>query len=382
MSEHAIEQDSQISPSSPPGADAGDADRTARPPQQTTPPAESRLVPRLLMGLLALAVIYSLAMAQRIAIPIALAFLLSLVLAPVVRWLERLHLSRGLGAGAVVLVLLSGLGYGVTSFIDPVTGWMDRAPSMLRQLERKIYPIKKTVEEVSKTAEQVDRIASVGAKDTVKVQGLSFKDMLYSNARGLTTGLLMTTFLLYFFLSWGQALWLKVARLIHHTEHRNQFLELSRVLEGEVSRYLLIITTINLGLGVAVAATLFAFGVPDPVLWGTAAALLNFVPYVGSLLTALLIGVTSLLAFDGLTMPGLVVACFMLLTTLEGQVITPLVLGQRLSLNPLVVFLAVVFWFWLWGVAGALMAVPMLITVKLVGDRVPPLRPFAVVTSR
>lgn len=342
-----------------------------------------RLEARLLLALTGLAVIYSLEVAQTFLVPVALAFLLSLVLGPVVRWLERVGIVRSLGAALIVLGLAGSLGYGVAAAIDPVNAWIERSPHMLRQLERKIYPIKKTVEEVSKTAEQVDRITSVGSKQrTVAVKEITVNDMLYENARGLATGLVMTTFLLYFFLSWGHSLWLKVARLIRNTSARNQFLELSRVLEGEVSRYLLTITAINIGLGAAVAAMLFGFGVPDPLLWGAVVALMNFVPYVGSLVSAVLIGATAILTFDNLAVPGLVVAGFMVLTTLEGQVLTPLVLGQRLALNPLVVFLAVVFWFWLWGVAGALMAVPMLITLKLVGDRVPALRPLAVVASR
>ncbi len=341
-----------------------------------------RVEARVMIALLALAVVYSLAVAQSFLIPVALAFLLGLVLAPLVRWLERAGLPRALGAGAIVLTFLGGLGYGLASALDPVNAWIEQAPRMLRQLERKIYPIKKTVEEVSKTAEQVDRITSVGPKPTVTVSRFSVNDVLYENARGLVTGLIMTMFLLYFFLSWGQAMWLKVARLIRHSRPRNKFLELSQVLENEVSRYLLTITMINLGLGCAVALMLFAFGVPDPLLWGAVVALMNFIPYVGGLVSAVLIGATALLTFDNLSVPGLVVAGFMLLTTLEGQVVTPLVLGQRLALNPLVVFLAVVFWFWLWGVAGALMAVPMLITLKLIGDRVTFLRPFAMVASR
>lgn len=361
-------------------------DATPR-PEPLTPKSASVSIPRrvearVMMALLALAIVYSLEVAQSFLIPIALAFLLGLVLAPLVRWLERLGLPRSLGAGMIVLSFLGASGYGVASAVDPVNAWMDKAPHMLRQLERKIYPIKKTVQEVSKTAEQVDRITSVGPSTSVTVKSISVNDVLYKNARGLVTGLIMTVFLLYFFLSWGQSMWLRVARLIRNTEPRNKFLELSQVLENEVSRYLLTITAINLGLGVAVALMLLAFGLPDPFLWGAFVALMNFVPYVGGLVSAVLIGATALLTFDNLTVPGMVVTGFMLLTTLEGQVITPLVLGQRLALNPLVVFLAVVFWFWLWGVAGALMAVPMLITLKLIGDRVDFLRPFAMVASR
>ena len=157
---------------------------------------------------------------------------------------------------------------------------------------------------------------------------------------------------------------------------------MSAILEGEVSKYLATIALINFCLGIIVAAVLFAFGMPNPLLWGAAAALFNFIPYLGGMTTAILLGATALLTFDGFAVPVLVVASFIGLTIIEGQIVTPLRLGKRLALNPLVVFLSVVFLFWLWGVLGALMAVPMLITLKLIGDQVESLRPISVIAGR
>jgi predicted PurR-regulated permease PerM len=345
-------------------------------------PDRNRGVTRSLTGLVLLAVLYTLVLAQKFFVPLVLAFLLSLVLAPIVRWLEWLHIPRTLGAGFIVLLLLSGLSYGVTSSIEPVSNWVEQAPRILRQLEHKIYPIKKTVEEVSKTAEQVDHIASVSTEESVEVKGISFRDMLYSNARGLVTGTVMTTFLLYFLLSWGRVMLMRIMQL--HDEHRQRqrYLELATILEGEISKYLFTITLINVGLGAVVAAALYAFGMPNPLLWGVIAALLNYIPYLGGLVTAVLLGATALLTFDGLSVPAIVVAAFAGLTIFEGQIVTPLLLGRRLALNPLVVFISVIFWFWLWGVMGALMAVPMLITIKLISDRVESMRPIGLIAGR
>jgi predicted PurR-regulated permease PerM len=341
-----------------------------------------RIETRLLITLTLLAVIYTLALAQLLLVPIALAFLLSLVLAPVMRWLALLRIPRPLSAAVIVLLLLSGLNYGVSQSVDPVSDWFERAPKLLKQLERKINPIKKTVEDMSKAADQVDRIASVNPVQTVEVKGISFSKLLYSNARGLATGAVTTTLLLYFILSWGQLMITRISHLQHRESRRDQFIELSVTLEAEISKYLSCITLINFGLGGVVAAALYLFGMPNPLLWGAVTALLNFIPYLGGLVTALLLGATALLTFDSLALPAMVVATFTLLNIIEGQIVTPLVLGQRLALNPLMVFLSVLFWFWLWGVAGALMAVPMLITLKLIGDRVEALRPIAVITQR
>ena len=345
-------------------------------------PDQNRVVTRLLIGLVSLAVLYTLVLAQTFFVPLVLAFLLSLVLAPIVRWLECHHMPRTLGAGFIVLLLLSGLGYGVASSIEPVSNWVEQAPHLLRQLEHKIYPIKKTVEDVSKTAEQVDRIASVSTEESIEVKGISFRDMLYTNARGLVTGTVMTTFLLYFLLSWGRVILMRIMQL--HDEHhqRQRDLELVTILEAEISRYLFTITLINVGLGAVVAATLYTFDIPHPLLWGVIAALLNYIPYLGGLVTAVLLGATALLTFDGLAVPALVVATFAGLTIFEGQIVTPLLLGRRLALNPLVVFLSVIFWFWLWGVMGALIAVPILITIKLISDRVESMRPIALIAGR
>lgn len=350
--------------------------------KQSAGPLKSRLQIRLLLGLMTLAVVYTLAIAQSFLIPVALGFLVSLVLAPVVRQLERLHIPRTIGAGMVVLLLLSLLSYGIASSIDPISDWVERAPSLLKKLERKVYPIKRTVQEVSKTAEQVDRITSVSANKTVQVKGVGFREVLYANAQGLVSGAVMATMLLYFFLSWGRVVLMRIGRLLGDMPSRHRFLELTMVLEGEVSKYLLMITLINFGLGIVVAATLYAFGMPNPLLWGVVAALFNYIPYVGSLASAVLIGATALLNFDGLAMPLLIVMSFIGITVLEGQIVTPLVLGRRLALNPLIVFLSVVFWFWLWGVVGAFMAVPMLITLKLIADRVEALHPIAVIAGR
>lgn len=348
-------------------------------PQQDAP--DNRIAMRMLAILLILAVIYTLEIAKTFLVPVALAFLLSLALDPVVRWLARFRLPRSLGAGLTVITLLSTAGYGLASSVNPVSNWLKEAPQLLHRLEYEFYPIKKTVEDVDKTAEEVDKLASVGSDRGLKIKTFSFREALYSNARALVTGTIMTTLLLYFFLSWGQRLLIRISELMGRRGRRN-FLELATVLEGEVSKYLFTITLINFGLGSLVGMVLFAFGMPNPILWGATAAVLNYVPYVGPLVTVVLLGATALLTFDGLTLPALVVGAFGLLTILEGHIVTPLILGRQLALNPLVVFLSIIFWFWLWNVMGALMAVPILITLKLIGDRIAPMRSVSIIVGR
>ena len=359
-----------------------DSESLESPDTVRTDDREMRLVRWLLMALLALACIYTLALGRTLFVPIMLAFLASLVLFPIVRWLQRHKVPRALGAGAVVALLLCSLGFGLATSIAPMSAWFEQAPHVLGKLERKVSPIKKKVEEVNKAADQVDRITSVSAAQTIEIKDVSYKDMLYDNAGGLVTGASMTALLLYFFLSWGGVVVRRVGDLLDERGRRRQFVELTRILEGELSKYLATITAINFCLGMVVAGTLYAFGMPSPLVWGGVAAVLNFIPYLGSVMTASALGVTALLTLDGYLQPALVVAAFFGLTALEGQVITPLVLGRQLALNPLIVFLSVLFWFWLWGIPGALMAVPILITFKLAGDRIDAMRAIAAISRR
>jgi predicted PurR-regulated permease PerM len=260
--------------------------------------------------------------------------------------------------------------------------WVESAPQTLRNIEHKVYPLKQTVKEMTHAADQVDQMTTVTTTDAVAIKSVSFREVLYENARSLVTGIIMTSLSLYFALSWGPVLVVRVKQLLRDPEKRKGFTELSMVLEQEVSSYLFTIAIINCGLGAAVAAVLYLFDVPHPVILGVVAMVLNFIPYLGALATFLVITATTLLSFDSLEMPALVGTVFLILTIAEGQIITPLILGRRLALNPLMVFVSIAFWFWLWGVMGALMAVPILIILKLVGDRVDIMRPIAALLAR
>lgn len=336
-----------------------------------------RLELQVLVALLILALVYTLAIAKTFLIPIALAFLLSLLLAPMVNLLARYGIPRTVGAALIVLTTLGILTYLLSVILEPLGNYLADSSQNIRELERKIYPIKQTIAEVSRTADQVDRLTSVDNDQQVSIRAVGFREMLYSNASGLITGTIMTALVLYFFLSWGRVVLARLARLSGSSAVRRQVLHVSRLLESEVSRYLVTIAFINVSLGALVALLMYLLGIPEPLLFGLVTTLLNFIPYIGALITAVMLAATAILTFDGLYIPVVAVSCFMALTALEGQIITPLIMGNRLSLNPLVVFLTIAFWFWLWGVIGAVIAVPMLITCKIIGDNVKAVRPLA-----
>jgi predicted PurR-regulated permease PerM len=137
----------------------------------------------------------------------------------------------------------------------------------------------------------------------------------------------------------------------------------------------LTITLINAGLGLAVGIAMSWLGMPNPVLWGVMTGCFNFIPYLGAVSSAIILTLVALLTFDGLDRALLVPSMFMGLTTLEGFFVTPMIVGHRLTLNPVAIFIWLTFWGWLWGVPGMLLAVPLLATLKIVCDHIRPLNP-------
>lgn len=332
---------------------------------------------RALVLLAVLAFFFTLYFAKALFLPVVLALLLSFLLAPVMRLLHRIHVPTSLGAALIVISLFSGVGWGAYALHEPAAEWLQKAPVVFHQLERKLYPIKQKVEQVTEAAEQVDKITSVEGRAgdrPIKVAERGIKDILYENAVGFVFGTLSVLFLLYFLLSWGHVLLAKTAGLF--PGNRNRVVELAHVVEVEVSTYLFTVALINTGLAVVVSIAMYLLGMPNAVLWGVLAGVLNFIPYLGSLTTGIILTAAAALTFDPVGRALLVPATYFIIQTLEGQVLTPLVLGRRLALNPLMVFSSIVFWFWLWGIPGALMGVPILATVKLIADRVDGLAPL------
>jgi len=151
---------------------------------------------------------------------------------------------------------------------------------------------------------------------------------------------------------------------------------IARDLEHQISRYLAAITVINAGLGLAIGLALWAVGMPNPLLWGIAAFLLNYLPFLGAIAGTLGVGMVALVTFDTAGQALLAPLAYYTLTSIEGQVITPLMLGRQLAINTVAVFVTVMLWVWLWGVPGAFLAVPVLVIVKVLADNLPQMQGF------
>ena len=363
----------QASAEDPPASEA------QQPPASTFPWASLR--PGIaLTALLVLAIFYTLYFARAILLPVVLAILLALVLSPVVKALTKLRIPPPLGAAAVVLVLLLGLGYGVSRLAEPAAQWIERAPATLGELEGKLRKLRKSVEGVSKAAQKVEEMATVDAqakqKQKVQVAAPSLAGRLLSGTQKFLVSAATTIVLLYFLLAAGEAFLFKTVQLMPTLADKKRAVAMVRTIESDMVRYLSTATCINAGLGAATALAMYLLGMPNPVLWGVMIALLNYVPFLGPFVGLIILTMVALLTFDGIGDAMLVPTVFSVLVILEGQILTPYILGRNLTLHPVMVFLAMLLWGWLWGIVGALMAVPLLMTFKIACNHVPSLAPL------
>jgi predicted PurR-regulated permease PerM len=329
-----------------------------------------------LTGLFVLAVAYTLHAARAVVLPMLLAILLRVILAPLVRSMTRLRIPEPLGAAVVMVALLGVVGLGFSQLAGPVADWIESAPQNLERVREKVHVLRGSMDSLSEATRAVERIASPNqaapseAAQEVVIRRQGLLDTLLGATPHVIFGLLVFLVLGYFLLASGDLFLRKLVRILPTFEDKKRAVEIARRLQSDVSQYLLTITLINAGLGVAVGIAMALVGMPTPFLWGTLAGVLNFVPYVGPVACGIVIALSSLLTFDALGQALIAPGVFVVLTTLEGYVVAPAILGHRLTLNTVVLFVWLILWGWIWGVPGMLIAVPVLAALKILCDRI------------
>lgn len=379
------EADARVMSTEVPSSNRDLLDPPAPPPQgpsRATTPGQWATV-----GLFVLAVLYTLYVAKAFLLPLVLGVLLSFVLAPPVTLLRRIRIPAAVASAIVVAGLVAALAGGGYALSGPAGRWLAAAPQNLEELETRIRGYLEPVAQVGDAADQVEEMTRVGEEQaggqTVRVEDGGLRDALFSRTREVLTGIFITVLLAYFLLSYSDALLRNLAAAFFPGPGKKQrAFDLAREIQRDVSTYLFTITVINLILGAAVAGAMALLGMPNPLLWGAVGGLLNYVPYLGALVGTLLLTMAGLGAFEGAGMALLVGAIYFVLTSLEGSLIRPLVLGRGLTLNPLAVFVGLIFWGWLWGIPGALLSVPILAVMKGVADHHPALAPMGAFLSR
>lgn len=326
------------------------------------------------IGLFVLAVMYTLYFARPFVLPVMLAVFLVFVLRPLVRVVNlRLHIPLALASALVVFGLIGSVVTAGVVLADPAMNWIERAPSSLRDIEQKLTKFKRSVQNMQRATQRIDDMTKVEAPVRVRevaVAKISLGSMLLTGTQRFLIGAFSVVILVFFLLASGDMLLRKVVKITPSLRDKIKAVEIARTVELDVGRYLLTLTGINIGLGVATTLAMFALGMPNALLWGAMAFALNFIPYLGATISCCVLTAVALLTFDQIGHAMLVPAVFLFITTIEGQIVQPFVIGRSFSVNPVLVFVSLLFWGWMWGIAGMLMAVPILVTFKILSAHI------------
>jgi predicted PurR-regulated permease PerM len=355
-----------------PGSAAPDLSKTA----SAVEGVRGRSVSLTVLALLA--VLYTLYFGRDFLLPIVFALLLSFLLSPLVRALVRFRIPAPLGAGLVVLAILGVLGSGAFGLSGAVRDWAATVPATIATAEARLDKIIRPIRRASRTAEQVATAAGAAATGSggaakpaeVVVQGPSLASRAFGTTQRSVASVLEVLILLYFLLAAGDLFLEKLIKVLPNLRDKRKAVQIARATESSISTYLLTTASVNVGEGAVVAGAMYLWGMPNPALWGALVALLEFIPYLGAVAMIVILAVAALTTFDSVGHALLVPASFLLINLIQGNVVSPLVLGHRLSLNPVALFIGLAFWFWIWGIAGAFIAVPLLATFKIFCDHI------------
>lgn len=328
-------------------------------------------IKRVLIGILIILLLNAAYVAESVVVPIVLGFLIALTLRPIVRGAARKGIPAWLVALLVMPVLGATLAVIAYTLSGPMTDLVSSAPRIGHELEYKFAEYRNELKAVQDASKQVENIAKGGEDDTAQKVVVEQPALLSAAVSGIISGLAslaVALVLATFLLSTGTLFYEKLIGLMPDMTAKKNVLRLVYDVEKQVSRYLLTITIINIGLGVAIGSGLALYGMEKAFLWGAMAAAFNFLPFVGALVGIACVAAVAIVDYptlgSALVAPGIYALC----TTVEGNFITPMIVGRRLELNIVAVFLAVVVWGWMWGIAGALMAVPILVVIKAICD--------------
>ena len=367
-----------------PPASAELAEPSLTPP---TPPAprkipiqfKDRLTTATQIAILILAVVAFGYAAHAVVLPVLLAWVISMTLQPLVRWLRAGHVPTPIGAALVVLAVLVVMAFGAMHLGKPAMDWLQSAPENVPRLRQKFQHIIRPAAQLHEAAAKVGSLDPVeGSSKKVPVQPVEVKDShvpttVYSWTGNLLASIGETVALVFLLLAAGDVFEQKLVRVMPTLRDKKQALKLSQEIQLHISKYLFSVGLVNVTFGAVVGLVFHFLNMPNALMWGGVAAVINFIPYFGPVVGVLLVGIGGLFAFDSLGQALLPAGAYLVLHLVEANAVTPFVLGRRFMLNPVVIFVALIFCIWLWGVTGALLAMPLLVTLKVICERLPAL---------
>jgi predicted PurR-regulated permease PerM len=356
---------------------------------QSSPATVAKTTPVQIV-LVVLGAIAFLYFTRPVLLPVFLACIAGMTLKPLIRWLSYCRIPPALSAAVVLCLLVAAIGIGFFQLGRPALTWMNEAPQHMTELRQRVQKMFPLFRRFSQAAAAVDNLGATEEEKKEEQKKAPMVEM--KNTRGTSsilnwTGTLLvgvgeTLVLVYLLLASGDLFLQKLVHVMPTFSDKKRAVEINREIQQNISNYLFSVSLINISLGIVVSGGLYFMGVPNAAMWGMLVAVLNFVPYFGPVAGMILLVTVGLLTFDTLWMGLLPAAWYLVLHLLEANLITPVLLGRRFTLNPVVIFVSLIFWTWLWGVPGALLSVPILVSIKVVCDRVPTLSSISELLSR
>jgi predicted PurR-regulated permease PerM len=337
-------------------------------------PSDPKVI--FLGGLFGLALLAAVYVAAEIVLPLVLAVVISLLLQPAMRLLERWHVPRLLAALLLMLAVFGtivGLGAAIAG---PASTWAGKLPGAIPRLQERLSFLQEPINTLQRFLQQVESYGQPAGGPAVSAEGSTLITKLFTGTRHFASGLFTTILFLFFLLVSGDTFLRRLVEILPSFSDKRQAVDIFQQVESDISAYLVTITLMNAAVGIATAMVMWLTGIGDPVLWGAVAFLLNFVPIIGPVSGAVIFLLAGLLTVDTLWQAFLPAGLYLGIHLIEGQLITPMLLAKRFILNPVIVIISLVFWFWMWGAPGAILSVPMLAITKIICDRVRPLAAF------
>lgn len=303
-------------------------------------------------------------------IPIALSILFTGLLRPLVRWLEAARLPTAPAATAVLVVLLGAVALGANALADPVRGWIAKAPQTLNEAEARLRKLRRPFQQITSAAERVESGGQGEGQTASSPPGPGIAGRILGSTTSLVGGIVEVLLLTFLLLASGDLFLQKLVKVLPLRGDKVTAVRIAHEVEAAVSRYMGATALINLGQGVVVALAMWLLHMPSPALWGVLTFFLEFIPYLGAAFMLLALGAVGLGGFDSVGQALLAPGAYLLISTLQNNLVSPIAYGRRLRLNPVAVLVGVLFWWFLWGVPGAFLAVPVIAAAKIMGDHI------------
>jgi len=324
-------------------------------------------------GLFVLAVLYTFYFAADFVLPVALALLMSLLLLPLVGFLnKKARIPEAVGSAlaiAALMVVLAGLG---SLIYQPAASFIQDLPNHLQQIQGRLTFLSASLKQAGHTSDQVQQLMGSNQASTtvVTLKGPGVLQILFSQTPLFLAKLTVVMILTYFLLAHQEAFLLKAVKAVPTFQDKRRVVNIAKEIRTSIARYLLSVTLLNLSLGACVGIGFALLGLSNALMWGVAVFLLNYIPFIGAVAGISLVAIASLIQFENIGYACLAPLLYLALNALESNFVTPNILGRWMTLNPVGIFLSFLFWGWLWGVPGMLLAVPILATMKIFCDRV------------